>query len=70
MICLCALNPLSGNASKQRWIDNYSHRIDGGTIHVRNFRFGGESPNLPALVNWAPYACNEVIQHPDLETCA
>jgi hypothetical protein len=57
-----------GNASKQRWIDNYSHRIDGGTVHVRNFRFGGESTGLPALVNFAPYACREVIQKPDLET--
>ena len=28
------------NSSKQRWIDNYSHRVDGGTLHVRNFRFG------------------------------
>jgi hypothetical protein len=56
------------NASKQRWIDNYSHRIDGGTVHVRNFRFGGESAGLPALVNFAPYACREIIQKPDLET--
>ena len=56
------------NASKQRWIDNYSHRIDGGTVHVKNFRFGGESSGLPALVNFAPYACREVIQKPDLET--
>jgi hypothetical protein len=56
------------NASKQRWIDNYSHRIDGGTVHVKNFRFGGESSGLPAIVNFAPYACREVIEKPDLET--
>ena len=57
-----------GNASKQRWIDNYSHRIDGGTVHVRNFRFGGEGKGIPALVNFAPYACEEVMQTPNLET--
>ena len=57
-----------GNASKMRWIDNFAHRIDGGTVHVKAFRFGGEGAGLPALVNYAPYACLEVLSKPDLET--
>lgn len=35
-------NPGGSLVTKQRWIDNYSHRIDGGNLHVSGFRFGGE----------------------------
>jgi hypothetical protein len=31
------------NRSSGRWIDNYSHRVDGGFLHAQSFRFGGES---------------------------
>ena len=33
-----------------------------------SFKPGGESAGLPAVVNFAPYACREVLQKPDLET--
>ena len=26
-----------------RWFDNYAHRVSGGMLTIRNFRFGGES---------------------------
>lgn len=31
------------NASRARWFDNYSHRVDGGMLTISNFRFGGEA---------------------------
>ena len=49
------------NATRQRWIDNYSHRVDGGTVHVRDVRFGGESGGITALVNFAPFVCQEIM---------
>ena len=55
------------NETHTRWIDNYAHRVDGGMVHVKNFRFGGEAV-MPALVNFAPYMCLEVLQSPDMET--
>ena len=57
------------NATRQRWIDNYSHRMDGGTVHVRDVRFGGESSGITALVNFAPYACEEVQSKLETEMC-
>ena len=33
---------LPWNVTRGRWIDNYAHRVDGGMVHVRNSRFGGE----------------------------
>ena len=51
----------TSNASLNRWFDNYSHRIDGGLLHIRGFRFGGEREGITAVVNYAPYVC-ETIQ--------
>ena len=39
------------NSTKQRWFDNYAHRVDGGMLTIRNFRFGGESMGITAIVN-------------------
>jgi hypothetical protein len=52
-----------------RWIDNYSHRVDGGTLHVRNMRFGGEAGGITAVVNYAPFACREVQSKLETEMC-
>lgn len=57
------------NATRMRWIDNYSHRVDGGTLHVQNMRFGGEAGGITALVNHAPFACQEVLSKLETEMC-
>ena len=35
------------NASRARWFDNYSHRVDGGMLTITNFRFGATEPARP-----------------------
>lgn len=49
--------------------DNYSHRVDGGMLTIRNFRFGGEFMGITAVVNWAPYICEEVQSALETELC-
>ena len=49
--------------------DNYSHRVDGGMLTIRNFRFGGEAMGITAVVNWAPYICEEVQSVLETELC-
>jgi hypothetical protein len=55
--------------SSGRWIDNYSHRVDGGMVHARNFRFGGEDGGLLAVKNFAPFICQEVQSVLETEMC-
>ena len=31
-------NPGETNATLMSWFSNYAHRVDGGTLHVRNMR--------------------------------
>ena len=35
-------NPGETNATLMSWFGNWAHRVDGGTLHIRNMRFGGE----------------------------
>ena len=56
-------------ASRQRWVDNYAYRYDGGTLQMRRFRFGGEGSGLGGVFNFAPFACHLVrsnFSHLDL----
>ena len=57
------------NSTRQRWFDNYSHRVDGGMLTIRNFRFGGEAMGITAVVNWAPFICAEVVSALETELC-
>ena len=57
------------NSTKQRWFDNFSHRVDGGMLTIRNFRFGGESMGITAVVNWAPFICAEIQSALETELC-
>ena len=50
----------TSNASRNRWFDNYSHRIDGGILQIRGFRFGGEREGITAVVNYAPFVCKTI----------
>ena len=66
-------NPNQKNAtdreSSGRWIDNFSHRVGGGTVHATNVRFGGEDGGLTAVKNFAPYICQEVQSKLETEMC-
>ena len=33
-------------ASRERWVDNYAYRYDGGRVSMKEFRFGGEGSGL------------------------
>ena len=52
-----------------RWIDNYQHRVGGGTVHADNLRFGGENGGLLPFWNRAPYICQEVMSTLETEMC-
>jgi hypothetical protein len=62
-------NPGETNATLMSWFANYAHRVDGGTLHVRNMRFGGEGGGLTAVVNFAPYSCFEQMSELETEMC-
>ena len=38
-------------------------------LHVRNMRFGGEAGGITAVVNYAPFACQEVSSQLETEMC-
>lgn len=57
------------NASRARWFDNYSHRVDGGMLTISNFRFGGEARGITAVVNFAPFICEEVESALESQLC-
>ena len=57
------------NRSRARWFDNYSHRIDGGMLTISNFRFGGEARGITAVVNHAPFICEEVESALESQLC-
>ena len=50
-----------------RWFDNYAHRVSGGMLTIRNFRFGGESKGITAVVNFAPFVCGGAARR---QSCA
>ena len=60
----------NGNASKQRWVDNYAFRL-GAAVTLRAFRFGGEGDGMGGVWNFAPFAC-QLVQSPysHLDLCA
>jgi hypothetical protein len=54
---------VGGAAARQRWVDNYAYRYDGGRVSMRGFRFGGEGAGMAAIYNFAPLAC-ELVPSP------
>ena len=62
-------NPGETNATLMSWFSNYAHRVDGGTLHIRNMRFGGEGGGLTAVVNYAPFSCFEQMSKLETEMC-
>ena len=60
-----------GGGSRQRWVDNYLFRAEGGRVSMRAFRFGGEGGGMAGIYNFAPFAC-ELVPSPysHLDVCA
>lgn len=44
-----------------RWVDNFSHRLSGGWVHMKEVRFGDEMGcAMAAVLNFAPHVCESV----------